>query len=119
MTTLTETFHVVKLKDGSIYCLIRKDVLSKWGEIFDDIEGVSLYLADEYVYGNWGYGSGSTGFNNLTDAGLKGLENYSVNTEYSKSLPTTQFISAVRAIFDAILVSEDEEETKVPTVKVW
>jgi hypothetical protein len=91
-------------------------VLSKWHDIFDDIEGVSLYLADEYIYSDWGFGFGSTGFNSLADLGLNGLENYSVNTEHPKNLPTTQFIYAVRAIFDAILV---KEETEVPTVKVW
>jgi hypothetical protein len=92
-------------------------VLSKWDEIFDDIEGVSLYLADEYVYSNWGFDAGLPRFGNLADSGLKGLENYSVNTEHS--LPTTEFIYAVRAIFDAILVDEDEKEPEVPTVKVW
>jgi hypothetical protein len=117
MTKLTETFHVVKTQDGSIYYLVRKDVLSKWGEIFDDVEGASFYLADEYVYRGWGFVADSPRFNNLTDSGLEGLETYSVNTEHN--LPTTKFIYSVRAIFDAILVYEDEEETEVPTVKVW
>jgi hypothetical protein len=118
MTKLTETFHVVQTQEGNIYYLVRKDVLSKWGEIFDYIEGVSFYLADEYVYGSWGFGLGSTTrFNNLRDSGLEGLENYSVHTGYTP--PTPEFVSAVRAIFDVVLANEDEEETEVPTVKVW
>ena len=121
MTTLTETFHVVKLKNGDTFCLIRRDALNAWNTFTDkdEDENLQLYIAEEFVCEGWGFDVGCGMYEQLRAAGLRNLELYSVKTAKQSTEFQVEFISVVRAIFEAVLGFKDREKIEVPTVKVW
>jgi hypothetical protein len=117
MTKLTETFHVVQLEDGSVYYLVRKDVIRKYATLLGSRykPAIGFYIGDDYLGNYWGHCA--------HEYGLPLIEFPNIN-EYRvrrvTEMPSYTAIALTRSFFEMILsTTVPTEEPEVPTVKVW
>ena len=117
MTKLTETFHVVQLEDGSVYYLVRKEILREYSIfLVSEYEPtIGFYIADEYLSDYWGYNAHEFGFPLIE---FPNINEYRVCL--GSEIPSDTAIALTRSFFEMILsTTVPTEEPEVPSTRIW